>query len=112
MKYFKDAGNNIYAYDIDVNHDYVKQGLTEITFDSAYEILNPPPSLEQLVEQAEAERLMLRALADTEISWRQDAVDVGIATDDEMASLSEWKKYRVMVMRVDTSKPVWPQKPV
>ncbi|MEF4955483.1 tail fiber assembly protein, partial [Escherichia coli] len=39
------------------------------------------------------------------------AVDAGIATEDETAALSEWKKYRVLLMRVDTSKPEWPEKP-
>ncbi|ECW0880022.1 tail fiber assembly protein, partial [Salmonella enterica subsp. enterica] len=42
----------------------------------------------------------------------QDAVDLGIATDDEKAQLDEWKKYRVLVNRVDTSAPSWPDKPV
>ncbi|EFE1629557.1 tail fiber assembly protein, partial [Escherichia coli] len=34
----------------------------------------------------------LRAIADAEIAWRQDAVDVGIATDEETVALAEWKK--------------------
>ncbi|MEY5509334.1 tail fiber assembly protein, partial [Salmonella enterica subsp. enterica serovar Corvallis] len=42
----------------------------------------------------------------------QDAVDLGIATDDEKAQLGEWKKYRVLVNRVDTSNPDWPEQPV
>ncbi|EFO3048909.1 hypothetical protein DQ140_20795 [Escherichia coli] len=53
----------------------------------------------------------LRAIADAEIAWRQDAVDVGIATEEETAVLADWKKYRVLLMRVDTAKPVWPTPP-
>ncbi|EDS2906156.1 tail fiber assembly protein, partial [Salmonella enterica subsp. houtenae] len=34
-----------------------------------------------------------------------------IATDDEKAQLTEWKKYRVLVNRVDTSRPIWPEIP-
>ncbi|HHG0003449.1 TPA: tail fiber assembly protein, partial [Escherichia coli] len=34
-----------------------------------------------------------------------------IATAEETAALSEWKKYRVLLMRVDTSNPVWPTPP-
>lgn len=60
---------------------------------------------------AEQKRQTLKSVADTEISWRQDAVDAGIATEEETAALTEWKKYRVMLMRVDTSKPVWPTPP-
>ncbi|EEU6178823.1 tail fiber assembly protein, partial [Salmonella enterica] len=41
----------------------------------------------------------------------QDAVDLDIATDDEKAQLDEWKKYRVLVNRVDTSNPDWPAQP-
>ncbi|EGB7862196.1 tail fiber assembly protein, partial [Salmonella enterica] len=39
----------------------------------------------------------------------QDAIDPRIATDDEKAHLDEWKKYRVLVNRVDTSNPDWPE---
>lgn len=60
---------------------------------------------------AENMRAALRSTADAEISWRQDAVDAGIATDEETAALVEWKQYRVLLMRVDTAKPVWPTPP-
>lgn len=66
------------------------------------------------VAQAQQVKNSLRLTADAEISWRQDAVDAGIATAGETAALTEWKKYRVMLMRVDTSKaPVleWPTQP-
>ncbi|ECA4283821.1 phage tail protein, partial [Salmonella enterica subsp. enterica serovar Stanley] len=42
----------------------------------------------------------------------QDAVDLDIATDDEKAQLDEWKKYRILVNRVDTTNPDWPYVPV
>lgn len=63
--------------------------------------------------KANAENMMsaLRSTADAEISWRQDAVDAGIATVEETATLVEWKKYRVLLNRVDTSKPEWPMPP-
>lgn len=63
----------------------------------------PPPTQEKLIAQAEQEKQALRSVADSEISWRQDAVDAGMATDGETSSLTEWKKYRVLLMRVDTS---------
>ena len=69
------------------------------------------PTLEELMAIAEDRKLSLKAQADSEIAWRQDAVDAGIATDEETAALSEWKKYRVLLMRVDTAKPVWPVNP-
>lgn len=71
----------------------------------------PPLSTEQLVAIVEQNKAKLRSIADAEISWRQDAVDAGIATKEETAALIEWKKYRVLLMRVDTSNPVWPTPP-
>ncbi|EPQ3343327.1 TPA: tail fiber assembly protein [Citrobacter freundii] len=71
----------------------------------------PPPTYEQMEVVAGQQKTVLRGVADAEISWRQDAVDAGIATEEETAALSEWKKYRVLLMRVDTAKPVWPTPP-
>ncbi|EOM6987716.1 tail fiber assembly protein, partial [Escherichia coli] len=45
----------------------------------------------------------------------QDAVDLEMATDDEQALLLAWKKYRVLLNRVDTSTAPdveWPAVPV
>lgn len=72
----------------------------------------PPPTPEEEIAEAEALRNQLRATADSEIAWRQDGVDAGIATEQEAAELVEWKKYRVLLMRVDTAKPDWPTPPV
>ncbi|HCL8255237.1 MULTISPECIES: tail assembly chaperone [Enterobacteriaceae] len=71
----------------------------------------PPPTQEELSAVAELRKANLRMRADSEINWRQDAVDAGVATEEETAALSEWKKYRVLLMRVDTEKPVWPTTP-
>lgn len=71
----------------------------------------PPPSPEDVRAENEATRSQLRATADAEIAWRQDAVDAEIAAEQEAAELVEWKKYRVLLMRVETTKPVWPTVP-
>lgn len=72
---------------------------------------SPPPTPAELIASAEAKKVELRANADSEIEWRYDAVDAGIATDEETDALAEWKKYRVLLMRVDTAKPEWPTQP-
>jgi len=44
----------------------------------------------------------------------QDAVDISIATDVEIARLAAWKRYRVELSRIDTGKAPdieWPLKP-
>lgn len=61
----------------------------------------PPPTEEELIAQAELKRASLRVQTDSEIDWRQDAVDAGIATEEETTALSEWKKYRVLLNRIN-----------
>lgn len=56
------------------------------------------------VAEAERQKVALRAIADAQIEWRKDAVDAGEATREEEAELAAWRKYRVLLMRVDTSK--------
>ncbi|EAR0347313.1 tail fiber assembly protein [Salmonella enterica] len=64
----------------------------------------------QLREAEETKKRLLQ-MASGKIAPLQDAVDLGMATDDEKAQLDEWKKYRVLVNRVDTSNPDWPEQP-
>ena len=66
------------------------------------------------IAEAEARKVQLRAQADSEIAWRQDAVNDGYATEQEAADLAARKKYRVLLMRIDTSKAPdieWPEVP-
>ncbi|KKI48344.1 tail fiber assembly protein G [Obesumbacterium proteus] len=37
------------------------------------------------------------------ISTLQDAVDLDMATDEEIAQLKAWKTYRVLLSRIDTA---------
>ena len=74
----------------------------------------PLPTAEELISQAEDTRSRLRAEADTAIQPLQDASDLGITTDDEASQLLAWKKYRVMLMRLDTKDAeniIWPEQP-
>ncbi|MDR9989957.1 tail fiber assembly protein [Enterobacter hormaechei subsp. steigerwaltii] len=74
-----------------------------------------PPTREEAIENAEALKAQLLSVAAQAIAPLQDAVDLSMATDDEMASLSAWKKYRVLLNRVDTSEPdeiEWPESPL
>ncbi|HHY6415160.1 TPA: tail fiber assembly protein [Salmonella enterica] len=61
--------------------------------------------------QAEETKSRLLQMASEKIAPLQDAVDLDITTDDEKAQLDKWKKYRVLVNRVDTSNPDWPEQP-
>ena len=75
----------------------------------------PLPTAEELINQAEDKRSRLRTEADTAIQPLQDASDLGIATEDEASQLMAWKKYRVMLMRVNPEsieETRWPEMPV
>ncbi|AZT76390.1 TPA: tail fiber assembly protein [Salmonella enterica subsp. enterica serovar Solt] len=66
---------------------------------------------EELRQQAEVKKLKLLEEAETVIKPLSRAVKMGIATDEERQRLEVWEEYSVMVNRVDTSKPDWPDRP-
>lgn len=66
---------------------------------------------EELRQQAEVKKLKLLEEAETVITPLARAVKLGIATDEEQKRLDAWELYSVMVNRVDTANPEWPEKP-
>lgn len=69
---------------------------------------------ESEIAAAEAQKQYLLSEAADAIAPLQDAVDLDMATPEEEAQLKEWKKYRVLLSRVDTSlgaAVVWPTPP-
>jgi len=52
--------------------------------------------------------------ADGKVTPLQDAVDLDMATEDEKKQMAFWKKYRVLLNRIDTSTApdiTWPEQP-
>ena len=73
-----------------------------------------PLTVDELIAQAVAKKNSLLADAAAKISILQDAVDLDMATDEEAAALVAWKKYRVLLNRIDTSTApdiTWPEQP-
>ncbi|EBQ9692103.1 TPA: tail fiber assembly protein [Salmonella enterica subsp. diarizonae serovar 53:z10:z35] len=68
-------------------------------------------SPEELRQQAEAKKVKLLEEAETVITPLARAVKRGIATDEEQKRLEVWEEYSVLVNRVDTSNPDWPERP-
>jgi hypothetical protein len=69
---------------------------------------------DELKEQATHKRDYLLEQAAKIIAPLQDAVDLDIVSDAEKASLLAWKKYRVLLNRVDVSQASdidWPEAP-
>lgn len=126
MKYYFFDENNVgVSY-----NDEIPYGAIECTIDvynnprgyktNGSQLIAPTSEeLEQIqkmdaIYAAELKKSTLKSAVDAEISWRQDAVNAGIATDEEAATLSEWKKYRVLLMRINTDTAPdtpWPQPP-
>lgn len=67
-------------------------------------IVDEKAKSDAMIKSATEKKSELKSIADSEISWRQDAVDMDVATEKEIADLIEWKKYRIMIMRIDISK--------
>ncbi|WP_141557329.1 tail fiber assembly protein, partial [Xenorhabdus cabanillasii] len=80
-----------------------KQWVTDIAAQQEYEI-----------QQAEYEKRQLLRAATEKIDICQDAVDLGMATEAEKSTLTAWRKYRVLLNRVDCSTAPdihWPEQP-
>lgn len=66
------------------------------------------------VREAEATKNSLMQVANEKITLLQDAVDLDMATDDDVQLLTAWKKYRVLLSRVkqeDAPDINWPSHP-
>ncbi|KZH19499.1 phage tail protein [Escherichia coli] len=66
---------------------------------------------QELQQQAELQKAALLSEAESVIQPLERAVRLNMATDEERTRLESWERYSVMVSRVDTAKPEWPQKP-
>ncbi|MGJ7132165.1 tail fiber assembly protein [Morganella morganii] len=120
QKFFKDADDNIFCLDImPMNEDSweseIKDGWTEISKNDAMSIANPPPTKEQLVELAEAEKQILIAEVTSETEMLRTKLALGRIKDDEKALLNAWLDYLDELEAVDVSTApdiIWPVKPV
>ncbi|ECW9232892.1 tail fiber assembly protein [Salmonella enterica subsp. enterica serovar Altona] len=72
----------------------------------------PAPTEKELQKQASIKKQSLMQEASTIISTLQDSVDLDMATDEEKAQLLAWKKYRVLLNRInpnDAPDISWPE---
>ncbi|EOZ4638894.1 tail fiber assembly protein [Enterobacter cloacae] len=69
---------------------------------------------EELIAKAEEQKQSLMSVAADAIAPLQDAAELGMATEVELTTLTLWKRYRVMLNRVDISAAPdieWPEQP-
>ncbi|WP_269450521.1 tail fiber assembly protein [Xenorhabdus doucetiae] len=113
-KYFLDPRGEVYGYPMDGSQDELIGNKKPISYEEMLKITNPPPTLEQLQQLAESQKRHRLKTAAEKIDICQDAVDLGIATNAEKSALTEWRRYRVLLNRVDCSTAPdiqWPEQP-
>lgn len=73
--------------------------------DNEQPILVDPPTAtkEQLIAEADTQKVALMNAASAAIEPLKDAVELGMSTDEEEDLLLAWQQYRVLLMRLDTS---------
>lgn len=69
---------------------------------------------EQIIYQNQAIKNSLIGEANEKIAVLQDAIDLDLQKPGEEEQLKQWKKYRILLTRVDTSdiNAVFPEKPI
>jgi hypothetical protein len=75
---------------------------------------SPPPTMEELISEAEQHKQRLISVADDITSdWKVELM-LGTISDDDKATLTEWMAYKKKVKAVDTSSTddvIWPNPP-
>ncbi|ELW9228739.1 tail fiber assembly protein [Morganella morganii] len=115
MKYYIDKNQVVYALNNDLNPaEWLPGKVKEIDEKEALLIANPPPTKEQLTEQAEQQKQALIAEASQKTQLWQTQLMLGIITEEDKASLKEWMLYVQKVQAADVSAApdiIWPVKP-
>ncbi|MEQ5117013.1 tail fiber assembly protein [Morganella morganii] len=115
MKYYIDKNQVVYALNNDLNPaEWIPDKVREINEKDALLIANPPPTKEQLVKQAEAQKQYLIAEVNTETQVLQTKLALKRIKADELELLNAWLDYLDLLEAVNTSTAPdidWPQKP-
>lgn len=100
---------NEHSWESEIQDDW-----TPLSEEKALEIANPPPTKEQLIEQAEAQKQCLIAEVNAETQMLQTKLALKRIKPDELELLNAWLDYLDLLEAVDTSIAPdidWPQKP-
>lgn len=119
QKFFKDKQNNVYCIDVmpmnqNTWESEIKPEFIAISKAEAMKIANPKLTKEQHVLIAEEKKQQLIDEANQKTQMWQTQLMLGIITDEDKASLTEWMLYVQKVQAVDTSTApdiIWPEKP-
>jgi len=112
MKYYKDKNGQIYAYCDDGSQDeFIPRDQIAITEKEALKLIKPKPV--DIQYQNQSIKTALINEANEKIAVLQDIIDLDMQESNEEEQLKQWKKYRILVTRVDASdiNAVFPAKP-
>ena len=77
-------------------------------------VLDTDKQQQHYINIATAQKKQLLRDANEQIEYLQDAIDANIATDNEKILFAEWKKFRVLLNRIDVNQAPnidWPNQP-
>lgn len=97
----------------------IKEGFTLLVpfayskWDGEKWVLNEDEKNTHIIKQNKAKQNSLINEANDKIVVLQDTIDLGMQKNDEEARLIQWKKYRILLTRIDTSNVnvIFPEKP-
>ncbi|TEA26413.1 tail fiber assembly protein [Candidatus Schmidhempelia bombi] len=101
--------------DIPTDYTLLKPSSEFDRWDGEKWVLDEEKRRQHYVNLAAEQKQQLLSQVNTKIDHLQDAIDIDIATDEEKASYTALKKYRVLLNRVDinTAPEIkWPKEPV
>ncbi len=117
MKYYIDKNKVIYAYEEDGTQDKFIGDKTQITLDEVEKILNPPPTLEEIIAAANAVKQRLTDEANTYMNSKQwpGKAAIGRLKGDDLLQYNVWLDYLDALDAIDTTNAPeieWPTPPV
>ncbi|ELW9227426.1 tail fiber assembly protein [Morganella morganii] len=105
----------MYALEDELNPvEWLPVNVREIGEKEALLIANPPPTKQQLAEQAEEKKQFLISEVHTETEMLRAKLALGRIKDDEKVLLNAWLDYLDLLETIDTTLAPdidWPQKP-
>lgn len=100
--------------DIPDNHTLLKPNSEFDSWGGENWVLDENKQHQHYIAVATAQKKQLLSEATMQIDYLQDAIDTEIATDEEKTLYAAWKKYRVLLNRIDVDTApaiTWPEKP-
>lgn len=116
MKYFLDSNGEVFAYEEDGSQDEFIGNKKPVTIEEVEKILNPPPTQEEKIAAAYAEKQRLIDEANAYMNSKQwpGKAAIGRLKGGELAQYNLWLDYLDALEAVDTSSAPdikWPDAP-